>query len=268
MKINRYIEILRRNNMLDKFKYITIGLILGIGSTFGFSHAQEWLNVSKVNYAINVNLEPAQMGDTSILNYNGSTYLPIRKVSEITGLKIEWHEKEKMVNIVTPSPKIVEDTEKIEELKDLVKIINAHIMFISTSERLSFYNSRIWLYSSQVVNNNKPDSKSFQDAMSNNLKWVKDSHHLLVEYYNNIYLPIATARGYDLATFVNSINKLGQAYIYSEDAVKNINMYESYKVTEDLNLYLRNMKLSEEILNENANYTKHLFFVNKASEIK
>jgi hypothetical protein len=112
--------------MLNKIKYICLGLIIGVTSSFGFTYAQEWLNVSKVKYDIRVNLEPANVGDTAILNYNGATYLPIRKISEITGMKIEWYDKEKLVNIVTPDPKIVQVTKEVP--KEVVKEVTKEVV--------------------------------------------------------------------------------------------------------------------------------------------
>jgi hypothetical protein len=290
--------------MLDKFKYVAIGLILGIGSTFGFSHAQEWLNVSKVNYAINVNLEPAKMGDTAILNYNGSTYLPIRKVSEITGLKIEWHEKEKMVNIVTPSPKIVEvsrevikevpkevikevqkevikevikevpkieyveNNEKIQEIKDIIYIMHLYTFFNNVNSRLNTSIDLTDVFFNSIFSNKNENTQSLMSSIDESLNSVNKDYNNLLNYYNITCVPIANKRGYDLSVLKSNIDSFKESYNYSQNAFKDAEMYLKYKLNKDEYSYFKNFDMAKTIVIKAFSQSKYNDYLNKALAIK
>lgn len=77
---------------------------------------QETFELWRVNYPILINGQELQ-SDLPILNWNGNTYIPLRKVSEATGAKVEWDSTNKVVNISTESTQ----DKTIEEVAENVK---------------------------------------------------------------------------------------------------------------------------------------------------
>lgn len=99
-----------------KVKYFLIGFLSSIILTLTInSFAEELFNVVRVEYPIIVDGKELA-SELPALNYNGSTYIPLRKFSEATGATINWGSgkisitskvkeviKEKIVQ-VTPKP--------------------------------------------------------------------------------------------------------------------------------------------------------------------
>ncbi|MBQ8390934.1 MAG: hypothetical protein IJX50_00105 [Clostridia bacterium] len=54
---------------------------------------------TEVNYPIYVNGVEMEKGDLPALNYNGNTYIPMRKIGEGSGLTVEWDEKNRTAEI-------------------------------------------------------------------------------------------------------------------------------------------------------------------------
>lgn len=86
--------------MKRNIKWIFIGMIISTIINLGIGHAEELFSLSKSDYPIIVDGKQLE-SDLPVLNYNGNTYLPLRKVAEATGVKIEWFEELKRIGITS-----------------------------------------------------------------------------------------------------------------------------------------------------------------------
>ena len=86
--------------MINNIKYLVIGLTVGLAISSSLSYAdniKEYI-CSKVGYKIMVNGSEFK-SDKVILNYNGSTYLPLKAIGDSLNVDIKWDDKLKQVNI-------------------------------------------------------------------------------------------------------------------------------------------------------------------------
>lgn len=82
-----------------KIKYFILGFIASLVLTIsGYSFAEDIFNVVRVEYPILVDGKE-MASDLPTLNYNGSTYIPLRKFSEATGATVDWDDSAKVINI-------------------------------------------------------------------------------------------------------------------------------------------------------------------------
>ena len=89
---------------------------------------------TEVNYPIYVNGVETEKGDLPALNYNGNTYIPLRKIGEGSGLTVEWNADKQEVRIANTSANallselginILNETELIrEDLNSILELCN------------------------------------------------------------------------------------------------------------------------------------------------
>jgi hypothetical protein len=110
---------------LKKLSILALGIILGIMLTVSFSASADSVKqyiLTKIGYPIMVNGTELKNDILPSLNYNGSTYLPLKSVSDALGVKVNWNEQLKVVEInqtiyktapaqfVTPEPALISIT--------------------------------------------------------------------------------------------------------------------------------------------------------------
>lgn len=85
-------------NKLNNIKYLTIGLILGSFTLSGYADDVKNFLLTKVSYPLIVN-GVKYSGDLPILNYSGSTYVPLKATGDLLGAKVSWDNTNKQVVI-------------------------------------------------------------------------------------------------------------------------------------------------------------------------
>lgn len=95
--------------MKKRIKDITIGFIIGcmLMTTMPVLANTVLQKIDVVLDCVNVEVNGGELNSTSIL-YNGSTYLPLRKVAEAVGKDVEWNQETMTANIID---------KKIEDVK-------------------------------------------------------------------------------------------------------------------------------------------------------
>jgi hypothetical protein len=98
---------------MSKIKNITLGIVIGlsIASTHTFAQDIKEYILSKVKYPIMVNGSEYVNEELPVLNYNNSTYIPLRAVGDILDAEVNWNNELKRVEI----------GEVIEEIKVIEK---------------------------------------------------------------------------------------------------------------------------------------------------
>jgi hypothetical protein len=85
-------------------KKFAMGLIVGVSLTLGstvFADQIKQYILTAASYPIYVNGAEFKDASTPILNYDGSTYVPLAKLGDITGVNYKWNDAAKRVEIVT-----------------------------------------------------------------------------------------------------------------------------------------------------------------------
>lgn len=125
--------------MKDLKKYISgaiVGALLMVGTTAVGAAVKEY-KLTKVTYPVVVNNKTYNDPSMPILNYNGSTYIPLAKIADLTGVEYKWNSQLKRVEIgdTNSSAKIpTEDlgdygieVEAENALKDVIDKVNEDI---------------------------------------------------------------------------------------------------------------------------------------------
>lgn len=131
-------------------------LLIGL-NTYSVS-ADEQFRVSKSDVVLNLNGLPLSNVDSQgnsfdILNINGSTYVPVRFLSESAGMNVEYNKQSQSVSIkksnsdtVTSSsitlgttPNVTEITNKINDLSHLSDLNEAISSYLMTLESQGIY---------------------------------------------------------------------------------------------------------------------------------
>lgn len=95
-------------SMNKKIKDLIVGIIIGAvltlpTSSFASASSLTKYFLVKAQYPIMVN-ENLYKGDLPILNYQGSTYVPLRALSELLNVNISWNKAPKQVEITHKDP--------------------------------------------------------------------------------------------------------------------------------------------------------------------
>lgn len=80
-----------------------IGLLVFAGITAAAADPIKQYILTKAGYSIVVDGVEYNDPTRPILNYEGSTYVPLAKLGDITGVKYSWNDKKKQVEITTSS---------------------------------------------------------------------------------------------------------------------------------------------------------------------
>ena len=79
--------------MLKNIKHIIIGIAIGVSITSipTFANTVKSYLLTKVSYPIIVNGEEYVNAELPVLNYEGSTYVPLRAVGDLLGEDVKWN---------------------------------------------------------------------------------------------------------------------------------------------------------------------------------
>jgi hypothetical protein len=103
-------------------KWYVVGALSVLAVTSAVSYADEGLfNLSKMNCKVWLDGKEAVI-EEPILNHNGKSYVPLRKISEITGAKVEWDNIEKIIKINQNTKEVVKEVVKeVPVVKEVIK---------------------------------------------------------------------------------------------------------------------------------------------------
>lgn len=98
---------------------IVIGSTLSLSAVTFAEPIKEYI-LTQVNYPIIVDGTEYKSGDLPILNYQGSTYVPLRAMSDLLEADMEWHKEAKIIEInkrklPVPTPETNDNTPKEED---------------------------------------------------------------------------------------------------------------------------------------------------------
>jgi S1-C subfamily serine protease len=110
---------------------VTLLILLSIGTAYGATYT-----LVSANYPILVN---GQKIAVQPLNYNGTTYLPLRSISEAVGVPIEWNSAKKSVEITTV------DVDRLKE---------ASVMILAENDRSTMQGSGVYIDYDEVLTAN------------------------------------------------------------------------------------------------------------------
>lgn len=77
---------------------IAIGVVLSFSASAFASQIKQYL-LTEVNYPVVVNGVEYKDAKNPILNYQGSTYIPLSKIGDLTGVQYKWNDEKKRVEI-------------------------------------------------------------------------------------------------------------------------------------------------------------------------
>lgn len=95
--------------MFTKLKYFTLGIIMATLINAGITFAEdEYFQLKRVDYPIFINGVETNL-ESLIFNYEGSTYIPLRKIAEITGSNVIWNNNLKSVIITNAVKEVIKE---------------------------------------------------------------------------------------------------------------------------------------------------------------
>lgn len=162
--------------------------------------------IDVVMNVVNVELNGEKLDSSSIL-YNGSTYLPLRKVAEAVGKDVEWNQSSMTANIVEKGDiKLNNETTSVEntnlETSDgiKIKVINSE-KYINLEDCYKKYNNeenkrmKILTENGEIITNyNGTISLYINDTLIlesiEHISLGKFQVYVEVAYYENTILPL------------------------------------------------------------------------------
>lgn len=180
-------------------KKFTIGILVGclLMMTTPVLADSILQSIDVVLNGVNVQLEGQGVEVNSIL-YNGTTYLPMRKVAELVGKDIEWHGDTMTANII--------------EKKDVGEMMELDFKIYNEDDSLSCYaekNGEIFYQAAnvlQLMNEYEFYGIDISELSNNNVKFYDKDKNIIIEnvpfemikgkvfiskdYYENTILPL------------------------------------------------------------------------------
>lgn len=85
---------------MKNIKFLLIGVLVGIllSTSFVFAEPIKQFILTQSNVPLLVNGKE-YTPKNPILNYNGTTYVPLKELGSIVGVKVEWNDKEKRIEV-------------------------------------------------------------------------------------------------------------------------------------------------------------------------
>ncbi|MFF2886625.1 stalk domain-containing protein [Paenibacillus sp. NPDC057967] len=124
-----------------------IGALLMVGTTAGYAAVKQYV-LTEASYPIFVNGTKYEDKQKPILNYGGSTYVPLANLGDLTGVNYQWNEAKKRVEIVVSG---VNTQKKVygEYTKDVPNF--ASVVGISDGKRIEASDKSHVLYKYDVT---------------------------------------------------------------------------------------------------------------------
>lgn len=171
--------------MFKKYKQLVIGILIGcfLCSFMPISAAVEQFILTKADYKVLVNGQEYNDAQLPTLQYNGNTYIPLRNVANILGVKLNWNETENQAEIGTSKVSSAttavmptdHDSDQIKFYKqDDISFANdngtIYISFKSAQSLVSTKNSYYRLYENRpafarLMKGSKPNSTNQNDPI-------------------------------------------------------------------------------------------------------
>jgi hypothetical protein len=107
---------------LKKLSILALGIIIGITLSISFSASADTVKqyiLTKIGYPIIVNGQEYSDAKFPALNYNGTTYLPLKGVGDVLGTAVKWNDQLKRVEVgkePQPTPTATPQTLQIKPL--------------------------------------------------------------------------------------------------------------------------------------------------------
>ena len=224
-------------------------------SAYGTEFMQQTISVvfNKVNIALDGTIIGEQGENYTLANgdqvpysilYKGTTYVPIRKISEILGKDVGWINDTNTATITGGNSSngayTKEDIERLKlysEISHNYKGINHLIDYIlDTSNSLSFASEYILA-----------NDSSYLDQTENYINST-------VEHYNDALKPTqdiilkANKYGIDISNMNTSLNKSSEAIGYYEEALNYLEKFSLSNSNDDFYNYLNNKKKAFDVL--------------------
>lgn len=161
-----------------------VGAILS--TVLPISAAVQQYILTPATYPIMVNGKELNDPDFPVLNYNGTTYLSLRKTAEAVGADLKWNEEERRVEIINKATD-PEYKEKLEQaaLESLIDLYGEDILDKRSADefpvgaRETLLKFKMVYYKSDVINIS-----------------LGQSEHQLMKYNEEYYVPVNIISSY------------------------------------------------------------------------
>jgi len=110
-------------------KKVAIGLLIGFILSLALPvFASDFLNLTIAGYPVYVNGSQYQDAEFPVLNYNDKTYVPLSKFADLLGIKYQWDDAKKQVDIssvytVAETPWSVDQLKVAQENNKLIVVL-------------------------------------------------------------------------------------------------------------------------------------------------
>jgi len=214
--------------MLSKIKFYVLGLMSGVMLTGGIiSYADEigvasntgLLQCSKMICSIWADGKEIDM-DLPILNYEGRSYLPVRKLAEVTGANVTWDGDNRVINVKS-------DIKDLQKIKDMHSIMDMYKNVKECSDSVTRSNSdysKLIDYKKLDTNNNSNYYSQAVNMYNGGLNESKNSIDILRKYIERIK-PISIKYNLDLTIAEKSINLTNDIYLAQNSSFDNMKKY-------------------------------------------
>ncbi len=191
---------------MKRFRDVFIGVIIGCMLMATPVLADSILTkIDVILNGVNVQLEGNNVQVDSIL-YNGTTYLPMRKVVELVGKDIQWNQETKTANIVKKTETKEGDavTEQTTDDYKIIKEDDGKIMIIEKDSKeyyswgyiascIKSYDFSLTISGKQYMLWNKSGTFASEDYVKiddNNYMKIGIDYYISKDYYENTILPL------------------------------------------------------------------------------
>jgi len=195
----------------QKAKYLISGVIIGslLTSAVAFAEPMQKFVLEKVNYPILINGTQYNSDEQPVLNYEGNTYIPLKKIGDLLHCNINWNEELKRIEI---SQILNYNDTKQENTNGVIETTYKGLSAIIVNGE-TYFSAGIYKYNIRLKNNN------------NDILWDLNSnpktHSIHIEGKQDTVIPLTDG---NIIYYNGATNKLDKnAFIYY-----NTKFYQEY----------------------------------------
>lgn len=239
-------------------KRIIVLILLVVSITLPVSASGNVFKLTSTSYPIEVNGEKFETNNP-VLNYNGSTYMPLREISNATGANIDWDSINKKIIIKTnqsiPTTNFNSD----------IKMIKLYSKISDMYRRLALINDLIGNLNSMAI------TACDQILFANDDTYLNNAYHSClnddIKYRNDLISPTdliikeANDNNINVTDLNNALNLAYNALEYSKQIYINLNDYYTYNKSQSyFDEYSKNLENIRDISSQITTITTNGYF--------
>jgi|LSQX01.2.fsa_nt_gb internalin A len=220
-------------------------LLMGTALGAGFKQTIEvWFN--SINLTVN-----GQRVEVKNILYEGTTYVPIRAVSEILRKDVSWDNETRTANITGElNDNGAYSKTDIDRLRLYIKISSHSMNLQYLADSAINIGRQLDILHDGIVNDND----------SSKLHLVTEAINDSVGFHNNLKIKTdalvleAEALGVDVSDMYFSLGKISEAFPYYEKALKSLEKYSLNKTKKELEDYVKHYEKAEYTVYQQENF--------------